>query len=67
MAEMSLNSVLEEIKSVGETSKNKKGTMLSTAEVRKAMEEMGIFMCPGKIIPEMGINDDDSGNYNFQK
>ena len=38
MAEMSLNSVLQEIKTVGETSKNKKGTMLTTAEVRKAME-----------------------------
>jgi hypothetical protein len=67
MAELSLSSVLEEIKAVGETSKNKKGAVLSTAEVRKAMEDMGIYMCPSKIIPEMGISEDDHGNYDFQK
>jgi hypothetical protein len=67
MVEMTLNSTLEDLKSLGEVSKNKKGSVLSTAEVRKALEEQGIYMTPSKIIPEMGINEDDHTSYNFQK
>ncbi len=46
----------DDIKSIGEVSKNKKETLLSTSEVRKAIEDQGIYMTPGKIIPEMGIS-----------
>lgn len=67
MAEFTLSSMLEDMKSLGEVSKNKKGSVLSTAEVRKALEDQGIYMTPSKIIPEMGINEDEQANYNFQK
>lgn len=67
MVEMTLSNTLEDIKSLGEVSKNKKGSTLTTVEVRKALEEQGIYMCPSKIIPEMGISEDDNASYNFQK
>lgn len=56
MAEMTLSNMIEDMKSISEVSKTKKESVLSTAEVRKALEEQGIYMTPSKIIPEMGIS-----------
>jgi hypothetical protein len=56
MAELTLSTMIEDMKSLSEVSKTKKESVLSTAEVRKALEEQGIYMSPSKIIPEMGIS-----------
>ena len=67
VADMSLSLFLEDMKSLGEVSKAKKVSLLSTAEVRKSLEDQGVFMMPSKIIPEMGISEDSHPTFSFDR
>ncbi len=57
VTEFMLDGVVKDIKDQADPAKGKKQSMLNTPDVRKIMEQNGIFMCTSKVIPEMGISE----------
>lgn len=43
--------------------KSKKERVLTTAEVKKTLEEKDVYLCANKVIPEMGISESKEAIY----
>jgi hypothetical protein len=67
LAEFSLNSMATEVKNVLKVNKGKKDKVLETSEVRKTLEDKGIYLCASKIIPEMGVSETKQSAYEMSE
>ena len=63
IAGYSLNNAVSEIKSSMKANKSKKERVLTTAEVKKTLEEKDVYLCANKVIPEMGISESKEAIY----